>query len=122
MCKKYYEFVFFLKDGCGYWGWIDDEMCAQSTMIIPGLLRKINGMEEKMVEFEKAARKWEAKAVKLEGKMKPLQTEIAKYKSANKKLIQCPLLPWLIVVLAIFVGRIDKSGGILQIVGVVGNL
>nr|XP_027061094.1 uncharacterized protein LOC113687755 [Coffea arabica] len=109
------------EDGCGYWGWIDDEMCARSTMIIPGLLRKINGMEEKMVEFEKAARKWEAKAVKLEGKMKPLQTEIAKYKSANKRLIRCAVLPWLIVVLAMLVMRIDNSGGMLQICGIVEN-
>ena len=75
-----------------------------------------------MAEFEQAARKWEAKATKLEAKMKPLEVEICKYKLANKKLIRCTLLPWLIVVLAIFVGRIDKSGGMLQIVGVVGNL
>ena len=96
-------------------------MCARSIMIIPDLLGKINIIEAKMAEFEKTARKWEAKTMKLEAKMKPLEAEITKYKSTNKRFIRCTLLPWLIVVLGMFVRRIDKSGGMLQICGVVKN-
>ncbi|CAL2257830.1 unnamed protein product [Prunus armeniaca] len=34
------------KNGCTFWEWADLEMCDGSKHIIPGLLRKINWLEE----------------------------------------------------------------------------
>ncbi|KAI5347954.1 hypothetical protein L3X38_000841 [Prunus dulcis] len=34
------------RNGCTFWEWADPEMCDRSKHIIPGLLRKINRLEE----------------------------------------------------------------------------
>ncbi|CAH9093165.1 unnamed protein product [Cuscuta europaea] len=41
---------------CNMFEWLDEEMCYRSTMIIPGLLRKIKKLEVRLVE-EKAKEK-----------------------------------------------------------------
>nr|XP_027060935.1 uncharacterized protein LOC113687547 [Coffea arabica] len=46
---------------CGYWAWIDEEMCRRATEIIPGLLRKINATEKDRDEYEEIARRNERK-------------------------------------------------------------
>ena len=37
---------FLQRNGCTFWEWADLEMCDRSKHIIPGLLRKINRLEE----------------------------------------------------------------------------
>lgn len=39
-------FPFMQRNGCTFWEWADPEMCDRSKHIIPGLLRKINRLEE----------------------------------------------------------------------------
>ena len=36
--------------GCGFHEWLDPPMCPRSTMIIPGLLKRINAFERTMPE------------------------------------------------------------------------
>ncbi|XP_074561889.1 uncharacterized protein LOC141818267 [Curcuma longa] len=63
--------------GCGFWTWIDDEICSRSTQVIPGLLRRIN--------------KLEADAKSAENTMKELKTENDKLEAEldkTKKIIR----------------------------------
>ncbi|CAH9063212.1 unnamed protein product [Cuscuta epithymum] len=39
-------------EGCGLMEWFDPPMCKRSQKIIPGLLKKINGYEEKISTLE----------------------------------------------------------------------
>ncbi|CAH9076748.1 unnamed protein product [Cuscuta europaea] len=39
-------------EGCGLMEWFDPPMCKRSQKIIPGLLKKLNGYEEKIHSLE----------------------------------------------------------------------
>ncbi|KAK6150062.1 hypothetical protein DH2020_017587 [Rehmannia glutinosa] len=63
-CQKFKEV-----GGCTFFNWIDPPMCSRARQIIPGLLKKINKLEDQVKEFEKLEDQVK-EFDKLEGKMK----------------------------------------------------
>ncbi|XP_074570430.1 uncharacterized protein LOC141827046 [Curcuma longa] len=51
--------------GCGFWAWIDDEICSRSTQVIPGLLRRINKLEADAKSAENTIKKLKTENCKL---------------------------------------------------------
>ncbi|GER54804.1 GRF zinc finger containing protein [Striga asiatica] len=43
--------------GCNYFSWIDPPMCPRSRQIIPGLLRRVNRLEDELAT-KKSREKW----------------------------------------------------------------
>ena len=41
------------RSGCGFFRWEDPPMCARAKVIIPGLLRKLNRMEDKIAQMQR---------------------------------------------------------------------
>ncbi|KAL0360354.1 UNVERIFIED_CONTAM: hypothetical protein Sradi_3719900 [Sesamum radiatum] len=41
------------RGNCAFFAWEDPPICARSKLIIPGLLRKINALEDKVVNLQK---------------------------------------------------------------------
>ena len=36
------------QESCGFWAWLDPEMCERSKQVIPGLLKKIQQLESEI--------------------------------------------------------------------------
>ncbi|KAG8377561.1 hypothetical protein BUALT_Bualt08G0045900 [Buddleja alternifolia] len=41
------------RSGCTFFDWYDPPMCARAKVLIPGLLRKINGLEKQVEEMQR---------------------------------------------------------------------
>ncbi|PIN06779.1 hypothetical protein CDL12_20663 [Handroanthus impetiginosus] len=39
--------------GCSFFSWMDPPVCERSRQIIPGLLRRVNKLENEVTKFEK---------------------------------------------------------------------
>ena len=98
---------------CGYWAWIDEEMCRRATEIIPGLLRKINATEKDRDEYEEIARRNERKVTKLKEKVKELEKEIRCKKWVNKLLVKLLFLTWILIFL-ILMSWGQKNGNLVS--------
>ena len=104
--------------GCGYWNWIDDEMCRRSIELIPGLLRRINATEKQKDEFETAAARSEAKAAKLKAKLRETEKQLRWQKWLNKFLVRVFVVSWLVAVIMVLTEKKIAGGvslGMLQI-------
>ncbi|XP_074586926.1 uncharacterized protein LOC141842833 [Curcuma longa] len=97
--------------GCGFWTWVDDEMCSRSTQVIPGLLRRITKLEDDAKIAENVMKELEANTKSVEDTMKELKIQnckllfdLDKTKKRNRQLfvVMMCLIMWIVTRVAFY--------------------
>ncbi|GER30040.1 GRF zinc finger containing protein [Striga asiatica] len=87
--RRYFSCLHWPGGGCKYFGWVDPPLCARAQQIIPGLLRRLNEMEESKenkklkklnFQFEEKTKKLKKLNFEFEEENKKLKAEILKLK------------------------------------------
>ncbi|GER25167.1 GRF zinc finger containing protein [Striga asiatica] len=81
---------------CTFWKWFDPPMCARSKEIIPGLLTKINRLEDETNRQHESATTLEANEKKMK-KVKKLEKENSQLKKKNNILVLLVVITWLVL-------------------------
>ncbi|KAK6130378.1 hypothetical protein DH2020_035883 [Rehmannia glutinosa] len=72
---------------CGHFKWADDEMCSRAKQIIPGLLSKINKLQEEIEALQSKEGKFEAEINMANSRLAMLDHEVVELKKKNRFLI-----------------------------------
>ncbi|KAK6137420.1 hypothetical protein DH2020_028843 [Rehmannia glutinosa] len=77
---------------CGFFEWLDDEVCSRAKQIIPGLLAKLNKRDDEMTQMQIKESKLEADLVMassrleiMKQEMNELKIEVNELKKKNRK-------------------------------------
>ncbi|GER46283.1 GRF zinc finger containing protein, partial [Striga asiatica] len=94
--RRYFSCLHWPGEGCKYFGWVDPPLCARAQQIIPGLLRRLNEMEEssksadiekfEVLKFEEENKKLKKLNFQFEEKNKKLKKLNFEFEEENKKL------------------------------------
>ncbi|GER40773.1 topoisomerase 3alpha [Striga asiatica] len=94
--RRYFSCLHWPEGGCKYFGWVDPPLCARAQQIIPGLLRRLNEMEEssksadiekfEVLKFEEENKKLKKLNFQFEEKNKKLKKLNFEFEEENKKL------------------------------------
>ncbi|KAG8381382.1 hypothetical protein BUALT_Bualt06G0116400 [Buddleja alternifolia] len=57
------------RSGCTFFDWYDPPMCARAKVLIPGLQRKINGLEKQVEEMQREMQRKMQKEIQREMQM-----------------------------------------------------
>ncbi|GER39243.1 GRF zinc finger containing protein, partial [Striga asiatica] len=95
---------------CGFFNWLDPEICARAKNIIPGLLAKVNKYEHEIEQYKikesEAVFRFEVALTKLEDMEKELSAAIVLVKKLKKTIIFYLTIPGV---------RVHEDGGLVSV-------
>ncbi|GER32692.1 GRF zinc finger containing protein [Striga asiatica] len=91
------------REFCGFYKWLDSEMCARSKQIIPGLLSKLNNLEDELNDFMIRERKLEAELREANSKRITMEKQLDVLKNEKKNFIVKLGVFFLVVVVVFYV-------------------
>ncbi|GER47654.1 homeobox-leucine zipper family protein /lipid-binding START domain-containing protein [Striga asiatica] len=94
--RRFFSCLHWPGGGCKFFGWVDPPLCARAQQIIPGLLRRLNEIEEssksadiekfEVLKFDEENKKLKKLNFQSEEKNKKLKKLNFEFEEENKKL------------------------------------
>ncbi|KAK6121613.1 hypothetical protein DH2020_044640 [Rehmannia glutinosa] len=98
--RKFWSCPKFGQDGyCGHFKWAEEELCQRAKQIIPGLLAKINKLQQQIEESQTKEEQLKTEIMMANSRVEMLKQEVIELKKKNRSLVLI-----LVVIVSVFVG------------------